>query len=130
MMKILIILKLEILIIPILDTSISKTEDTSISKTEDIDNTKNEDNDEDIDKDRNTLIQMFRYSKRWKDKKGNRKRRQIVWVFWNNGHVSELCEKWVYYKGNYAYTRFEELRTRSGEVVFTREHKATTSKDK
>ena len=92
-MKILIILKLEILIIPILDTSISKTEDTSISKTEHIDNTKNEDNDEDIDKDRNTLIQMFRYSKQWKDKKGNRKRRQIVWVFWNNGHVSELCEK-------------------------------------
>ena len=37
---------------------------------------------------------------------------------------------YINYKGNYAYTRFEELRTRSGEVVFTREHKATVSKDK
>ena len=63
-------------------------------------------------------------------KNGNWKRRQIVWVFWNNGHVSELCEKWIYLNGKYAYTRFEELCTHSGEVLFTREHKATTSKDK
>ena len=43
-------------------------------------------------------------------------------------HISELCEKWVYYDNNYAYTRFEELHTRSAEVLFTREHKATISK--
>ena len=30
----------------------------------------------------------------------------------------------------YAYTRFEELRTHSGKVVFTRERKAIVSKDK
>ena len=78
------------------DNDISKTEDIDNIETEDIDNTKTKDKDEDIDKDRNKLIQMFRYSKRWKDKKGNWKKRQIVWVFWNNDHVSELCEKWVY----------------------------------
>ena len=49
---------------------------------------------------------------------------------WNNGRVSELCEKWIYLNGKYVYTKFEELRTHSGEVLFTREHKATTSKDK
>ena len=42
-------------------------------------------------------------------KNGNWKRRQIVWVFWNKGHVSELCEKWIYLDGKYAYARFEEL---------------------
>ena len=72
---------------------------------------------------------MFRYSKRWKDKKGNQKKRRIVWAFWDDDHISELCEKWVYYDGNYAYTRFEELRKCSGEVLFTREYKATASKD-
>ena len=35
-----------------------------------------------------------------------------------------------FFYGNYAYTRFEELCTRSGEVLFTREHKATLSKEK
>ena len=58
------------------------------------------------------------------------KKRHIVWVFWSNGYISELCEKWIYLNYNYAYTRFEELRTRSGEVIFTREHKATMSKDR
>ena len=73
---------------------------------------------------------MFRYSKRWKDKKGNKKKRSIVWIFWDDDHISELCETWVYYDGNYAYTRFEEFHKRSGEVLFTREYKATTSKYK
>ena len=58
-------------------------------------------------------------------KNSNWKRRQIVWIFWNNGHISELCEKWIYINGKYAYTRFEEIRTHSGEMLFTREHKAT-----
>ena len=58
------------------------------------------------------------------------KKRHIVWVFCSNGYISELCEKWIYLNYNYAYTRFEELRPRSGEVIFTREHKATMSKDR
>ena len=65
-----------------------------------------------------------------KKKNGNWKKRHIVRVLWDDDHISELSEKWIYYDGNYEYTRFVELRTRSGEVVFTREHKATTSKDK
>ena len=51
-------------------------------------------------------------------------------VFWDDGHVSELCEKWISYNHEYAYTPFEELRTYSGEMLFTREHTAITSKDK
>ena len=56
--------------------------------------------------------------------------RRIVWVFWDDNHITKLCEKWVYYDGNYAYTRFEELRACSGEVLLTREYKETASKDK
>ena len=114
----------------------TKTITATKTKTEDKDNTisktktQTEDKDEDIDRGRNTLIQVFKHSKRARDKKGNWKKRRIVWVFWDDDHLSELCEKWIYYNNNYAYTRFEELRTRSGEVLFTREHKATISKDK
>ena len=53
-----------------------------------------------------------------------------VWVFWNNKYISELYEKWLYFDGNYAYTRFEVFRTCSGEMLFTNEHKATLSKEK
>ena len=112
------------------DIDNTKTGDIDISKTENIDNTTTKDKDEDIDKGRNRLIEMFRYSKRWKDKKGNKKKRSIVWIFWDDDHISELCETWVYYDSNYAYTRFEEFHKRSGEVLFTREYKATTSKYK
>ena len=76
------------------------------------------------------FIQVLQHAKRTKDKKGNWKIRQIVWVFWDDGHVSELCEKWICYDSNDAYTRFEEFHASSGEVLFTREHKSTTSKDK
>ena len=111
------------------DIDNTKTEDTDFSKTEDIDISKNEDKDEGTDRD--MLIRVFTYSKQWHGKRnGNWKRRQIVWIFWNNGHVSKLCEKCIYLNGKYAYTNFEKLRTHSGEVLFTREHKATTSKDK
>ena len=73
---------------------------------------------------------MFMYIKRWRNKNGNwKKKRRMIWAFQDDDHISELCEKWVYYDGNYAYTRFEELRKRSGEVLFVREYKATTSKD-
>ena len=61
---------------------------------------------------------------------GNWLKKHILWVFWNNNKVTELCEKWIFYGGNYANTRFEELCTCSGEVLFTREHKATLSKEK
>ena len=105
-------------------------EDIDTGKTEDFDNTKTEDKDEDIYRGRNMFIQVFQHTRREKYRSGNWKKRQIVWVFWGDDHVSELCEKWIYRNHNYAYTRFEELRTCSGEVVFTREHKATTSKDK
>ena len=111
------------------DIDISKNAYIYNTKTEDIDNTKTNGKDEYIYKGRNRFIHMFRYSKRWKDKKGNCKKRQIFWVFWDDGHVSELCEKWVHYNSSYAYTRFEELRTRSGEVLFTKENEATMSKD-
>ena len=114
----------------------TKTEDIGNTKTEDIDNTKIKDidntktKDKDRNKRRNKRIQMFMCIKRWRNKNGNRKKkRRIVCAFWDDDHISELCEKWVYYDGNYAYTRFEELRKRSGEVLFTREYKATSSKD-
>ena len=111
------------------DIDVSKTEDIDISKNVYIGYTKTKDKDEDIDKGRNKLIQMFRYSKQWKGKKGNWKRRMIVWVFWDDDLISELCEKWICINGKYAYTGFEELRKLSGKVLFTREHKASTSKD-
>ena len=55
---------------------------------------------------------------------------QIVCIFLNDKHISELCEKLIRDNHEYGYARFEELHTFSGEVLFTREHKATTSKDK
>ena len=111
------------------DVDISKNAYIDIGKSEDIDNTETKDKDEDIDRGRNTIIQVFQYVRQTKDRKGNQKIRQIVWVFQDDCHVSELCEKWVYNDGNYAYTRFGELRKRSGEVIFTGEYKTTASKD-
>ena len=70
---------------------------------------------------------MFQHAKLGRSKKRNWVKRQIFWVFWNDGHVSELYKKWIRHNHEYAYTGFEELRTHSGEVLFTREHKATTS---
>ena len=65
-------------------------------------------------------IRVFRHSKQWKGKiKGNWKKRHILWNFWNNGHISELCEK--VWRASYTIWR---------EALFAREHKATTSKDK
>ena len=50
--------------------------------------------------------------------------RHIIIVFWDDEYITELCEKWVKACGVYAYTRFEELSTNSGDVLFTTEHKA------
>ena len=56
-------------------------------------------------------------------------KRRIVWIFWDDDHISELYEKWIYCNIIYAYARFEELHTHSGEVLCTKEHKAAISKD-
>ena len=88
------------------DTDISKTEDIDICETEDKNKTKTktedkdkpttktktEDKDENKDRGRNEFIQMFHRAMKSRDKKGNWKREQIVWIFWNDGHVSELCK--------------------------------------
>ena len=72
---------------------------------------------------------MFQYARVEGNKKnGDWVKRQIVWVFWDDKHITELCDKWMRCgRREYAYTRFEELRIYSGEVLFTREHKATRS---
>ena len=81
--------------------------------------------------DENRPIQMFQYVRLGRNREnGDWVKRQNAWVFWNNKHISELCEKWIYRNREYGYTRFEELSTYSGEVLFTREHKATTTKRK
>ena len=119
------------------DKDKDKTIPKTIVKIEDKDNTapktktkaKTEDKDEYIDIDENEPIQVFQYATVQGNKRnGDWVKRQIVWVFWNDEHISELCEKWIPCGSEYAYTRFEELRTYSGEVLFTREHKATRSK--
>ena len=58
----------------------------------------------------------------------NWEKRKITCVFWKS-QVSKLCEKWICSNDNYAYTRFEEFRTCSGEVLFTNEHKSVFSKN-
>ena len=81
------------------DKDKTTTKTKAKTKSEDKDKTttktkaKTEDKDEGIDRGRNMFIQMFQHAKRTRDKKGNWKKRQIVWVFWEDGHVSELCEK-------------------------------------
>ena len=60
--------------------------------------------------------------------KSDWEKKVITWVFWKS-HVTELCEKWICCRNNYAYTRFEEFHTCSGEVLFTNEHKAVFSKN-
>ena len=62
-------------------------------------------------------------------KNGDFIKKQSVWVFWSN-HVTELCEKWIYKNNEYAYTRFEKIYKYSGEVLYTREHKAIALKQK
>ena len=85
--------------------------------------------DEYIDINWNKSIEVFKILRLYKDKINNWGKTQIAWIFFNK-HIYELCEKWIYCDGNYAYTRFEELRTRSGEVLFTREYKGVLSEKK
>ena len=110
------------------DTDICKTEDIDISKTEDIDNTKTEDKDEDTDRD--MLIRVFRYSKQGRGKK---------MVIGKGDKLSGSFGITVMYQ-NYVksgYILMVNMHTQGLksfahilEVLFTREHKATTSKDK
>ena len=75
-----------------------------------------------------TPLQVFEWVRKDIKNKFNWEKRRIVWIFWKS-HVTELCEKWIYFNSNYAYTRFEEFRTCSGEVLFTNEHKVAFSKN-
>ena len=128
------------------DIGNTKTEDIVNTKT-DVDNTKIEDinnNKPYIDKDtkpdikrdsnpnikidKKTSLQVFKVVKFKFKNKNNWEKKVMTWAFWKSP-VSELCEKWIYYNNNYAYTRFEE-NTCSGEVLFTNEHKAVSSKNK
>ena len=72
---------------------------------------------------------MFKVSKFKFKNKSDLEKEVITWVFWKS-HVTELSEKWICCRNNYAYTRFEEFRTCSGELLFTNEHKAVFSKNK
>ena len=107
----------------------------------DVDDNDDDDDDDDVDIDDdddddtiskiNKDIQTFCHRKSKRNKENDdRRTRQIFWTFWNNIYISELYEKWIHYDGNYAYTRFEVFRTRSGKMLFTNEHKATLSKEK
>ena len=42
--------------------------------------------------------------------------------------MSEIDEKWIFYKDNYAYIRLEKLYTCSGKSLYDRENRATLSK--
>ena len=82
-------------------------------------------------KDENKLIMIYSNEKMEVIKGNDWILRKILLVFWDyNNHISELREKWAFCSDNYVSTRFEELRTRSGEALYTRENKATLSKKK
>ena len=76
--------------------------DKTIPKTKTKAKTKIEDKDKTIletktkakteDKNENRLIKVFRYVRRDREN-GDLVKRQIVIVYWNNKHISELCEK-------------------------------------
>ena len=77
--------------------------------------------------DKETFLGVFRIGRHEIRHESNWEKGIITWIFWKF-HVSELCEKWICSKSNYAYTRFEEFRTCSYEVLFTNEHKAVFKK--
>ena len=79
------------------DKTIHKTKTKTKTKT----NTKTEYN-EDI------FTQVFYHGKMKHNKEnGYWRKRHIIWVFWNNNHISEQCEKRIHCDGNYACTRFD-----------------------
>ena len=78
--------------------------------------------------DKKTSLEVLKVVKFKFKNKSYWKKKVITWVFWKS-HVTELCEKWICCRNNYAYTRFEEFHTCSGEVLFTNEHKAVFSKN-
>ena len=78
--------------------------------------------------DKETFLDVFSIVRHDIRKEGNWEKRIITWIFWKS-HVTELCEKWICCRKNYAYTRFEEFRSCSGEVLFTNKHKTVFSKN-
>ena len=99
--------------------NIKKDIKLDIAKLDDKLNTKKKP-DKSSDMGRRKNLQISEYTKQLENKKGNNtEKRKIVWIFWNDDYISELCEKWIHCDSSYAYTRFEELRKRSGEILFT-----------
>ena len=78
--------------------------------------------------DKETFLDVFSIVRHDIRKEGNWEKRIMTWIFWKS-HVTELCEKWICCRKNYAYTRFEEFRSCSGEVLFTNKHKTVFSKN-
>ena len=74
--------------------------------------------------DKETFLDVFSIVRHNIRKDGNWE----TWIFWKS-HVTELCEKWICCRKIYAYTRFEEFRSCSGEVLFTNKHKTVFSKN-
>ena len=100
------------------DNSIPKT----IVKIEDKDMTMSEYKDEDM------LTKVYTEDEKKHIDNNHWTKRITIKIFWNNNNISEICEKWIFYNGNYAYIRSEELHTHLCELLYTREHKAGLSK--
>ena len=100
------------------DNSIPKT----IVKIEDKDMTMSEYKDEDM------LTKVYTEDEKEHIDNNHWTKRITVKIFWNNNNISEICEKWIFYNGNYAYIRSEKLHTHLCELLYTREHKAGLSK--
>ena len=116
------------------DTKPNINKDTKPNINKDTKSNVNKDTKPNIDKDtkpnikinKKTLLKVFSVVKHDNKDEVGWEKRKITQVFWES-HVTELCEKWISSRDNYAYTRFEEFRTSAGEVLFTNEHKAVFS---
>ena len=79
--------------------------DKNIPKKEDMD--KNIPKKEDMDKNMpktNKNIPLYYHKKTYRNKKnGDWRRKKILLVFWDNKHIFELHEKWIYCDSNYVY---------------------------
>ena len=116
------------------DKALKVTDNDSIDEKENqvaiYNDTNDSSNDSSNDTKPNTdekTFQVYTTAKRTNRGFNDWEERKTTWIFWKS-HVSELCEKWVRSRGNYAYTRFEEFCTCSGEVLLTNEHIAVFSK--
>ena len=63
-------------------------------KSDDKSNTEKKKPDKSSDMDRRKNLQIFEQTKQLENEKGNHtEKRKIVWIFWNDDYISELCEK-------------------------------------